>query len=273
MHACSRLHACTNSHACNQPNKRRKIGKSGEHENNESASQFFFSQESINDILNLISTFNLSNTAILCVGCPTIYAKLKATTRSVYLLDLDERLKDATPYNMFTDFFVRDEKMIRSLNVGLIICDPPFQPKLLPALLRSLKSLAGGNEGCVQMLVLPYFFQKDLEGMLCVDMRISYANHKKYKTAGNSPVRLFVRGGCVNKPFSDEYEFCGVCEAVKHKTLTRHCEDCGICVSVKNPSFKHCNDCGVCVKMRMKHCGDCGVCHGDGCTPKEDSRA
>ena len=219
-----------------------------------SASQFFFDETTLKDVLKIISDINPKR--LLCLGAPTVY---RSVSCEAVLLDIDYRLPDAIKHNMFTNHFFNksDEEKIQQMSFDLVICDPPFQPALLPKLAETIKSLAPHAS---ILIAFPYFQRHPLlqaiPALKMTDMRLSYENHRKYK-GDASPVRLFATSIDLKL---QNYKWCDICQRSVH-SANKHCFDCGTCTTLHGlVPYRHCADCKICVKPKWRHCKPCKRC-------------
>lgn len=243
---------------------------------NKTNAQFVFDRASIKIVQDIAGEFinKTTNTKrILCLGTPTIHRALLAASMDSTLLDEDSRLVDMFPntfrFNMFNgSWFNLDTNPIGD-DFSLIICDPPFHPELLSAMKNTLSTIFPRTyEQGGMIMAFPYFFSKTmaevLPGLAVSDIRLTYANHPKYKTPERSPVRVYMTRG-VSGTLGEGidfagHEFCKSCD-VHVSRLNSHCEKCQKCTTLagKTP-FIHCDICEVCVKPNSAHCFKCNRC-------------
>ena len=231
----------------------------------QSASQYFFDNQTLDLMVELIKSIR-PQPRVLCLGCPTIATRLSEFTSPI-LLDIDDRLPNVVKFNMFTNHFFdsQDHHQVRSMEFDLVVADPPFQPALLPKLASTIRSLAPDAR---LFLCFPYFENSAVQASFPLlkrtDIRLSYENHRKYKGAGRTPVRLYVSASleddCLETGFLD-YVCCPKCKRLVHASLNRHCDDCETCTTIHGSAFYvHCKTCKKCIKPGWEHCDHCQRC-------------
>lgn len=241
---------------------------------NSSNAQFTFDRETIS-IINSICLHHADKThssRFLCIGAPSIHRELLRKGMKSVLLDEDTRLgcvSDAVyRFNMFTGEFLDSNPNLDD-TFSVIICDPPFQPELLSALFKSIqKRFPVSFNSALILFAFPYFFKsKVIEACPRLshmsDLRLTYSNHHKYKTACRSPVRLFISSPSLKailQTVPSGYHTCDDCDEIV-SDHNKHCGDCTTCTTISGKhAYKHCKDCGKCVKGTAVHCSSCKRC-------------
>jgi Probable N6-adenine methyltransferase len=222
-----------------------------------SASQFFFDKVTLGRVVDIINSLSPKN--ILCIGCPTISMRFDNST----LLDIDERLPGVKRFNMFTGHFFNpeDEAAVCSQSFDLVVCDPPFQPELLPLLAATVHKLA---PAAPLLLAFPCFNRDAVSvafSAKMTDLRLGYENHRNFKNE-KSPVRLFTTIPLHRLILpGDDYKLCEPCGRYVHEKLNRHCSKCNSCTTIHGGAvYQHCKACERCVKPGYKHCANCRRC-------------
>nr|XP_040572297.1 rRNA N6-adenosine-methyltransferase ZCCHC4-like isoform X1 [Lepeophtheirus salmonis] len=240
--------------------------------------QYHFQTQSAEFILNCVSS--AKDTAVLCIGAPTIHEKLKIQGVKSIMLDIDHRYASFYPmlqYNMFNHYFFNksDEEVYKEFlrdnkKCSLsIVMDPPFGGKveLLSATLTSIEKDWNHSKNKPRIFwIFPYFMENNIIEA-CGDLRmmgvpIEYNNHAKYsRRKQGSPVRLFTNISLKKIPLKGKlkklYRKCNICQVV---TCGMHCDLCGQCPSKNGGSYSHCSICKRCVKDSWSHCMQCNRC-------------
>ncbi|EFO22897.2 hypothetical protein LOAG_05587 [Loa loa] len=270
------------------PSLRRPSQLFSAHMQNDSESQYWFTEESLAVIVNAIEKSGCDG--VLCIGTPTVFEyfqsdKLLRWKIKSFLLDIDARFvpflrsSHFAVYSMLTNHFydpVSIRKLITffgSIHRLVIVCDPPFGV-FIEALTNSIKKLREqfftssigrlNDNWCKNIIILPIFTGKrflNCNDFHMLDYRICYRNHSKYKRPEKSIVRIFTDLPLNEFDFSKlpDYRFCDKCKKFVVKT-TLHCNFCETCPSEAN-TCKHCSRCDRCVKSTYKHCSLCDCCH------------
>ncbi len=242
---------------------------------NKTNAQFVFDKSTISNVLNIVKKViqDLSNhRRVLCLGTPTIHRALLEANIDSTLLDEDSRLVNCFPntyrFNMFNGSWFGESCPVID-DFSAIVCDPPFHPELIQALKNTLKnvfpnSLASGY----LIMAFPYFLSRQITeafpDSIMTDIRLTYANHPKYKTHDRSPVRLFTTRGIVSVLDADfelsGHIYCKLCCCHVSK-VNSHCNTCQKCTTNAGKNlYKHCDICRVCVKPNAIHCSKCSIC-------------
>ena len=241
---------------------------------NSSNAQFTFDRESIS-IINSICRNLLTGSdqnRFLCLGTPSIHRDLMRQGMESVLLDEDKRLGSVSEavyrFNMFTGEYLDSDPALED-TFSVIICDPPFQPELLPALFNSIQKRFPKSYNSASILfAFPYFFKAKVTECCprlntMTDLRLTYSNHYKYKTACRSPVRLFTSSLSLKTILQTAprgYHLCEPCGEIV-SDLNKHCNQCNACTTIAGKNeFKHCEECGKCVKGTAVHCSSCKRC-------------
>jgi len=238
---------------------------------NSTNAQFTFDDVSINTIIAIL-THQIKDitAAVLCIGTPSIHKALLSAGYASVLLDEDERLSGLLPschrFNIYNGNWYSGRPDTVNVDFTAIIMDPPFHPKLLPALFQTVNEhFPRSFASSLILFAFPYFNKQDVESactrLQLSDIRLTYRNHKKYKNGETSPVRLYMTLPPIWKEILIEgHKFCEACEKIVHST-NFHCETCNACTSIAGKrNFKHCSDCGICVKPDAVHCNKCSRC-------------
>uniref|UniRef100_A0A0R3S2D2 CTCHY-type domain-containing protein n=1 Tax=Elaeophora elaphi TaxID=1147741 RepID=A0A0R3S2D2_9BILA len=255
------------------------------HMQNDSESQYWFTEESLSVIVNAIEKSGCDG--VLCIGTPTVFEhfqshKLLRQKIKSFLLDIDARFvpfwrsSHFAVYSMLTNYFY-DPLSIRKLITFfgsvqrlVMICDPPFGV-FIEALTNSIKKLREHDCWCKNIIVLPIFIGKrflNCSDFRILDYRICYRNHSKYKRPEKSIVRIFTDLPLSKFDLSKlpGYRFCDKCAKFVVKT-SLHCNFCETCPT-EATICKHCSRCNRCVKNTYKHCSLCDRCHLPSRCPK-----
>ena len=237
---------------------------------NAANAQYLFDKVSIDRMVKILKSHleHSCSHPVLCIGTPSIHRALLCENIDSFLLDDDERLAKILPktirFNMFNGEMYGNTLPIETL-FSAVIADPPFHPELLPALFNTIASSFSLSEDCLTLLAFPYFNASQITQaaphMHMSDVRLTYRNHAKYKTADRSPVRLFSsrKIGSIVTELKD-YGMCVKCEDLKHVS-NAHCDACNQCTSISGKhAFIHCKKCNTCVKPTAKHCDECNRC-------------
>jgi hypothetical protein len=236
---------------------------------NSTNAQFLFDKDSISLISQIILDFTSKSRdrRVLSIGTPSIHKELLNSGVSSVLLDEDARLTEVLPntqrFNVFNGecygFALPED------DFDVIVIDPPFHPELVPALFRTVaKCFPVSFKGLI-LFAFPYFNSPQVisacPSLHMSDVRLTYRNHAKYKTAERSPVRLFSSFKIGNYLRSAQgYTWCEKCDDLKHSS-NKHCEICSACTTIAGPTpYVHCQKCSICVKPNASHCDECGKC-------------
>ncbi|CAG9530933.1 unnamed protein product [Cercopithifilaria johnstoni] len=224
---------------------------------NDSESQYWFTEESLTVLVNAIKKSGCDG--LLCIGTPTVFEhfqsrKLLRQKIKSFLLDIDARFvpflrsSHFAVYSMLTNHFydpISIGKLVTffgSIHRLVIICDPPFGI-FVEALMNSIKKLREqffnftigklNDSWCKNIIVLPIFTGKrflNCNDFHMLDYRICYRNHSKYKRPDKSIVRIFT-----DLPLNEfdlsklpSYRFCDECAKFVVKTSV-HCNFCETC--------------------------------------------
>ncbi|KAF4678088.1 rRNA N6-adenosine-methyltransferase zcchc4 [Perkinsus chesapeaki] len=268
-------------HAENSAKRLRTSGPEREYDktNNKANAQYFFSGEAVGVIKRYVAKHGYHR--VLCLGTPVVYRTLSDSKDNVdtFLLDMDPVVvqkaeSSGARFNMVNGYFFddagkdRNEGWLRSGGVDIVVVDPPFQPELVPAIWRSLRSLLGSDAfSKVDVLfAFPYFSRDALQESPCApklfmnEYRVDYANHKTYK-ADRSPVRFFTRLHELTNLPSSSYKVCKKCGGKWVHNSNVHCDLCGGCMTIHGAkAWEHCSRCGKCTKPGLKHCDNCTIC-------------
>lgn len=173
---------------------------------NSTNAQFLFDSNSIDLIIRILVRYFESNNTyvkkVLCIGTPSVHKRLlELNGFDSVLLDDDDRLGSILAnfrrFNMFNGNLYGNETSSLDDDFRVVVIDPPFHPELLPALFKSIERIFPCSlKSSLVLFAFPYFHKVRLEsasrGLLQItDIRMTYRNHKKYKTEHRSPVRLF----------------------------------------------------------------------------------
>ncbi|VBB32208.1 unnamed protein product, partial [Acanthocheilonema viteae] len=188
------------------------------HIQNDSESQYWFTEESLTVIVNAIDKSGCDG--LLCIGTPTVFEhfqshKLLRQKMKSFLLDIDARFvpflrsSHFAVYSMLANYFydpISMRKLItffESVHRLVMICDPPFGV-FIEALMNSIRKLREqffncsigklNDSWCKNIIVLPIFVGKrflNCNDFHMLDYRICYRNHLKYNRPEKSIVRIF----------------------------------------------------------------------------------
>jgi hypothetical protein len=239
---------------------------------NSANAQFTFDDLTIDLILGVIfkEISDRRTLKVLCLGTPSIHKALLDKGHETTLLDEDDRLTDILPsshrFNMYNGNWYETSAASIGDSFTVIVMDPPFHPKLLPALFRTVAEIFPNSfSSGLLLFAFPYFNEKDVvtacSRLQMSDMRLTYRNHKKYVTGETSPVRLYMSCEPVWGDFEHlNHKFCDKCKKIVHAS-NFHCENCSACTTTagKRP-YKHCVMCDKCVKPDAVHCSSCKRC-------------
>ena len=241
---------------------------------NKSNAQFIFDASTISMITSVITTYLSTRPSkrVLCIGAPSIHKALLKDEMDSTLLDEDARLVNTFAnthrFNVYNGSFFHSKMAPSSDDYDIIICDPPFQPALLPALFQTIGKLFPKSfESGLFLFAFPYFNVEEVTNacpkLTMTDIRLTYKNHGKYTNGERSPVRLFsshkVRS-FMDTLASDQHVHCEKCDEFV-SDLNAHCDECNKCTSIAGKiAYKHCQECKKCVKPNAEHCNSCSRC-------------